>query len=144
MKLGNTSSKYFLPTLSFLLHGCATGMVPVQVTHPSEIDMTHYKRIVIDEIKGNMRQRFSDLMKESLIGSHRFQVLDRTRLGKILTELRLSESDLSDPASRFKTGKFLTASALIAGHAEGSYVERVTSQATCNSKENKGSCILFT
>lgn len=103
----------------FLLYGCATVMVPVQVIYPAEINMTPYKRIVIDKVKGNMGQKLLDLMKESLIEYGRFQVLDRTRLGKILTEHLLFESDLSNPAGTSRAGGFLTASALFAGHTEG-------------------------
>lgn len=129
----------------FLLYGCATVMVPVQVTYPAEINMTPYKRIVIDEVKGNMGQKLLDLMKESLIEYGRFQVLDRTRLGKILTEHCLFKSDLSDPASKSRTERFLAASALFSGYTEGRYVEKVTtSQTTCGSKENRRPFTLFT
>lgn len=141
--------KHILPGLLFLslilLAGCATVSIPIRLTHPAEINMTPYKQIAIAEIKGNMGQAFADTIKNSLVESNRFKVVDRARLNQILRELNLSQSDLADETKQVKLGKLLGASAMIAGHTEGKYDEKVTSsKTTCGPKDKRYPCIVYT
>lgn len=125
--------------------GCATVRIPIQVTHPAEINMTPYKQVAITEIKGDMGQAFSDSIKSNLVESNRFQVVDRDRLDHILRELNFSQSDLADETKRVKLGKLLSASAMIAGHTEGKYDEQLThSGATCGLKDKQYPCTVYT
>jgi tetratricopeptide (TPR) repeat protein len=125
--------------------GCATVRIPIQVTHPAEINMVPYKQIAISEINGNMGQAFSDAVKNDLVESNRFQVVDRARLNQILAELDLSQSDLADESKRVKLGKMLSASAMIAGHTEGKYDEKVTYfNSTCGEKNHEYACRVYT
>lgn len=73
-----------------LLSGCSTVNVPIPVTHPAEIDMTSYKQIVLSEINGNLGGQFGDGVKNQLVESNRFKVVDRARLSQIMGELKLS------------------------------------------------------
>lgn len=125
--------------------GCAMVKIPIPLTHPAEINMSQYKQIAISEIGGNMGQAFGDSIKNGLVESNRFQVVDRARLNQILGELNLSQSDLADETKRVKLGKLLSASAMIAGHTEGEYNEKITSfNATCGSKDNQYPCTVYT
>lgn len=124
-----------------VLAGCGTVRIPMQVTHPAEINMAPYKQVAISDIKGNLGQSFAGGLKEGLVESGRFQVVDRQRLDQIMRELRLSSSDLADTSKAKKMGKLLPAAALIAGQTDGNYKESVVYQdETCGSKDNKYPC----
>jgi curli biogenesis system outer membrane secretion channel CsgG len=141
MSLSKSGVCWFLATVAVAtLAGCATTIyIPVKVMHPAEINMTPYKQIVIGEIHGNMAQGFSDGVKESLVQSGHFTVVDRAQLSQILGEQSLSQSDLADPKSRLRIGKLLAASALITGHTEGEFKTEVTYQdSTCQRYLGKG------
>lgn len=117
--------------LVLLVSACAV-RVPIEVTHPAEIDMTRYKEVAILEIDGNMGRDFSDGLKNALVEGERFKVVDRNRMSQIMKELNISQSDLADEKKRLKLGKLMSASALISGHAEGDYKEQDTSmRMTC-------------
>lgn len=118
----------------FLLSSCGTVNIPMRVTHPAEINMTPYKQVALAEIEGNMGQNVSDAIKNLLIESGRFQVVDRSRLDQIMKELNLSQSDLADTFNRAKLGKLMSASAMIAGRAEGTYDEKLTKEETVCAK----------
>lgn len=102
------------------LAGCAsTQRVPITVVHPAEIDMSAYRQVAISGIKGNMGQDFSDHLKELLIGSGQFKVVDRQQLQHILDQLKISQSDLADPRYRRKIGRLISGAVWLTGHAEG-------------------------
>jgi curli biogenesis system outer membrane secretion channel CsgG len=133
----------FIVSLIFI-SGCGTVKVPINVTHPAEISMTQYKQIAISDIRGNMGQAFSDGLKNRLIESDRFKVVDRNRMNQIMKELKLSQSDLTDSRNTIKLGKLMSASALIAGHTEGNYKETRSSQrGTCYKDKKKYSCTTY-
>lgn len=116
--------------------GCSTVKVPIAVIHPAEICMTKYKQIAIADIDGNLGQAFGDEIKNKLVESDRFDILDRNHTNQIMTELNMSQSDLSDSNKRLKLGKLLPASAIIRGHTEGKYKETLTySNQKCGSKK---------
>lgn len=121
-----------------LLTSCGTVNVPMQVTHPAEINMTPYKQIALGEITGNFGQSTSDAIKNQLVEGGRFQVVERSRMDQIMKELNLSQSDLTDASNRAKLGKLMSASAMIAGRAEGKYEEKLTKDAqTCTDYSTK-------
>ena len=123
------NNRFFPAVVALGLAGCATTeRVAISVRHPAEIDMSAYRQIAIGEITGNLGQDFSDHLKETLIGSGQFQVVDRRRLQQIFRELKLSQSDLSDPRYRKRIGRLLSGAALVAGHAEGKVESKVTHQ----------------
>lgn len=110
--------------LLILFSGCGTVKVPIAVTRPAEINMTPYKQIAIGRIEGNMGQAFSDGIKNQLVESSRFQVVERSRLDQIMKELNLSQSDLVDSKNKAQLGKLLGASAMITGRLNGKYDEK--------------------
>jgi tetratricopeptide (TPR) repeat protein len=114
----------------------------MQVTHPAEINMSSYKQVAISDIHGNLGQSFAGGLKERLVESGRFQVVDRQRLDQIMGELRLSSSDLADSSKAKKMGKILPAAALITGHTDGNYDENIVYRdETCvDDKKNKYPC----
>lgn len=115
------SISVFLITMTF---GCTTVRVPISVTHPAEINMKKYEQIAISDINGNMGNRYGDELKNKLVESGKFKVVDRNQMDRILNELKLSQSDLTDSTQRAKLGKIMSASALIAGRVDGNYSEK--------------------
>ena len=134
-----------LVIISFYTTGCSTVAVPISVPHPAEINMSKYKQIAIGKFTGNMGQLVSDGIKNKLVESGKFKVVDRTRMTQIMSELKLSQSNLLSSKNRVKLGKLLGVSALITGYNKGSYKENVTSEeATCiNSDGQKYSCTRY-
>jgi hypothetical protein len=55
-------------------------------------------------------------IQQALAGTKRVQIVDRHLLDKVLQELRLSMSDLSDPATRLRVGKILVARLMASGN----------------------------
>lgn len=138
LNLGITLVSIFLVSI---LAGCGTVLVPMQVTHPAEINMSSYKQVAFSEVQGNLGESFAGGLKENLVESGRFQVVDRQRLDQIMRELRLSNSDLADSSSAKKLGKLLPAAALISGRTDGAYNETVVYQdETCGGKNNRYPC----
>jgi len=137
MKYSSVTKIVFSSVLLLILaSGCSTVKVPMKVTHPAEINMTEYKQIAVGDIDGNMGRAFSDGIKNSLVESGRFKVVDRSRMKQVMAELNLSQSDLIDSKNRVKLGRLLSASAMIAGHTEGKYKEKITtSKGKCGSKK---------
>ena len=120
------------------LNRCGTVNVPMRVTHPAEINMNPYKQVALSDIEGNMVQSVEDDIKNQLIESGRFQVVERSRLEQIMKELNLSQSDLADESNRAKLGKLMAASSMIAGNANGKYDEKLTYEdSTCTNYQTK-------
>jgi tetratricopeptide (TPR) repeat protein len=122
--------------------GCGTVRVPVQVTHPAEINMASYKQVAISRIDGTLGNAFEDDLKGRLVESGRFTLVDRARLDQIMRELNLSNNDLlAQSGKAAKLGKLLPATAIITGRTNGKYEEKMTYEdATCyrDSKDKKG------
>ena len=129
----------------FLISGCSTVKVPINVTHPAEINMSKYKQIAISTIDGNMSRIFIDDLKSRIIDSGRFTLVDRNRLDEIMHELRLSNSDLAQSDKAAKLGNLLPATAIITGRIDGDYKEKTeSSNATCYKDKVKYSCTNYT
>jgi hypothetical protein len=90
---------------------------------PAEINMAPYQSVAVADMRGRGNTVMGDTLEEALIGTNRFQVLDRQHLGSIMRELSLSSSDLSDPAKAARLGKLVTAAALIYGEVDETYRE---------------------
>lgn len=121
-----------------LLSACATVKVPMQVTHPAEVNMSAYKRIAIGEVNGNAGAQVLAEIKDALYREKYFEVADRTKMDAVLAELKLNYSDLAATDNQIKLGKLLPASALAGGNASSSYQESVSSRSgTCRDSEGK-------
>lgn len=120
------------------LSACSTVKVPMTIKHPAEINMSNYQQIAIGEIKGSHGRDFAGEIKNRLVESGRFKVVDRSRLDAVMKELNLSSSDLTESKNRAKLGKLLNASALIAGYLDGKYKESTSSKkSTCYKTSGK-------
>lgn len=139
-----TSTFFTLIVSLIFISGCGTVKVPIKVTHPAEINMAQYKQIAISDVRGNMGQAFSDGLKNRLIESGRFKVVNRKRMNQIMKELKLSQSDLADSGNTIKLGKLMCASALIAGHTEGNYKETTSrKQGKCYKDKKEYTCTTY-
>lgn len=130
-----------LVTLSFLfsLSGCSTVHVNVPVMRPAEINMARYRQIGVERFEGRHGAEVANLLQQELVNSGRFQVVNREHLAKIMRELQLSASDLSDPSKAVRLGKQLPASALIFGHVEDSeYSEEPLAYYDYETTDSKG------
>jgi tetratricopeptide (TPR) repeat protein len=114
----------------------------VQVTHPAEINMTKYKQVAITKINGTLGGPFAAELKERLVESGRFALVDRARLDQIMRELKLSNDDLlAQTEKAAKLGNLLPATAIITGRTDGKYDEKITHiNGTCyrDSNDKKG------
>src|SRR5258706_280151 len=104
----------------------ACGSVPVRgpVMRPAEINMVAYQSVAVGDVRGGRGTAvMGDSLEEALLGTNRFQVLDRQHMSSIMRELSLSASDLADPTKAAKLGKVMTAGALIYGDVDEQYRE---------------------
>lgn len=116
--------KYVPLVFSSLVCACAsTTQVLVTVQRPAQVNMSAYKRIAIGSFSGDYGPSFASNLKERLVGSGVFSVTDRSQLGQIFSELKLSQSDLADPKSRVKIGKLLSGAAIVTGSNIGVHFE---------------------
>ncbi len=123
-----------------ILNACGTIKVPVTMMHPAEINMSPYKQIAIGEIRGDHGRDFSNGIKNRLVESGNFKVVDRSKMNQIMRELNLSQSDLTASGNRAKLGKMLSASALVSGYLDGKYKEdRSSKKGTCTEVLGDGS-----
>jgi len=122
--------------LSFVLL-CACGSVPVRVPvmRPAEINMISYQTVAIGDVRGHGNTQMGNSLEEALLGTGRFQVLDRQHMSSIMRELQLSSSDLADPSKAAKLGKVMTAGALIYGDVDQQYRE-IPSEDRIKNKDN--------
>lgn len=133
-------SIFFVICLGMLeMGGCSTVSVPVVVRHPAEADLFNYKQIAIGTFHGDLGEKFYERIKQELVESpSRFRVLDRSMLNQILSELRLSQSDLVDARYRAKAGKLLGATALITGGMSKKYSETYQSfKSKCSNRDRR-------
>jgi tetratricopeptide (TPR) repeat protein len=90
---------------------------------PAEVNMTAYQALGVGELTGTGHRPMGDALEEALVGSNRFTVVDREHISSVMRELKLSSTDLADPASAARLGKVVTAEALIFGDVQSSYRE---------------------
>lgn len=127
-----------LPILAGAL-ACSTVHVSVPVTRPAEINMARYRQLAVERFEGRTGTEVANLLQQELVRSQRFQVVNRQNLDRIMRELQLSASDLSDPSKAIRLGKQLPASALIFGHVEESdYYEDPVTWTEYETTDDKG------
>ncbi len=102
---------------------------------PAEINMAPYSSVAIGGMTGNGDRPMTAALEESLVGTNRFQVVDRSHIDQVMRELNLSSTDLADPSAAAKLGKVVTAGALIFGDVTENYREDPDSK---SSKDDKG------
>lgn len=114
---------------------CGTVAVRVPVMKPAEVNMAAYPSVAIGGMSGNGERMMSDALEEALINSQRFTVVDRQHLAQVMSELKLSASDLANPASTTRLGNVVTATALIFADVTDSYREQPSED---HYKDDKG------
>ena len=97
--------------------------------------MAPYASVAIGGMTGNANGPLSAGLEESLVASQRFSVVDRTHMDQVLSELRLSSTDLADPAKAAKLGKVVTAGAMIFGDASENYRDKEAAAISRSSAE---------
>ena len=107
-----------------ILCACGTVAVRVPVMKPAEINMAPYQSVAVGEMTGSGNRPMTSALEEALVNTSRFTVVDRQHMEQVMRELRLSSTDLADPAAAAKLGKVVTAGALIFGDVQNSYREQ--------------------
>lgn len=105
----------FVVILGSILSGCSTVGIKVPVTRPAEINLRGKSEIIIGEVSGRGGAEIADYLKEKVIESGRFKLIDRQHLNRVLGELKLSTSDLADSEKQKQLGKLMTGSILVVG-----------------------------
>lgn len=144
-KINSRTATYVLTLiLLFFLNACSTTKVPVTIKRPAEINISQYRQIAIADIEGRHGLDFSGELKSRLVEIGDFKVVDRSRMGSIMRELQLSQSDLSESKNRAKLGRLLNASVLISGYLNGKYKEDVSyKDGTCYKLKEKRPCVIY-
>ena len=110
--------------VALLCAACGSVPVRVPVMRPAEINMVAYQSVAVGDMRGGRGTAvMGDSLEEALLGTNRFQVLDRQHMSSIMRELSLSASDLADPSKAARLGRVMTAGALIYGDVDEQYRE---------------------
>lgn len=112
-----------LAALLPLCLSCASGRVRVPMMRPAEVNLPGVQTLAITSMTGQGASLVSGLLEEQLVKGGRFQILDREHVDSLMSELKLSSSDLADAKAASRLGKLMTAGAIINGHLEESYTE---------------------
>ena len=109
---------------ALLLGACGGGYrsVRVPMLRPAEVNLSAYPSIGVTRLDGDRGTDFAALIEEKLVEAGRFQVVDRTHVAQVMSELRLSASDLAK-GNAVKLGGLVTAGALISGSVDERYRE---------------------
>ncbi len=131
------------------LFGCSTVGVKVPLMRPAEINLKGKNELVVGQISGPAADKMSAYVKQKAVDSGYFKVIDRKHLNRVMSELKLSTSDLVDNDSRKKLGKLMTGSVLIMGNIlDYNYTENLSREIrectkTVKKKEYKYKCTQY-
>ena len=115
-------SKYFIIIIAmFILNGCATVAVPVQIQHQAEIEIGK-KSVMILPIDGDLGQSFEENLKARLVSEGYVGVVDRTRMYEVMRGQCYAET-IMVLDDMVKLGKLMNASVIVAGRYDGRYTE---------------------
>jgi tetratricopeptide (TPR) repeat protein len=119
-----TITKYllFLLVIPVLVACSDMTHIYVTVTHPSEINMSSYKRITVDDFtedsfRGrNYARTSTNELISALVQSNYFEVLDKRNLMRILSENNLTLAGLSNTNNSSKIPETMKSLAMVSGN----------------------------
>ena len=134
-------ASFMVATLLLATTACSTVHVRVPIMRPAEINLRGKSELVIGAIDGPASSEINSMLKDSIVSSGRFKLVDRQHLDKVMQELSLSQSDLASTDSRRKLGKLMTGSIMLVGRVERDDYDEQTSvnKETCSKQVNKKS-----
>jgi curli biogenesis system outer membrane secretion channel CsgG len=102
---------------------CSTSRrIKVQINHPAQVNLSG--AVALSNFNGDRGGEVGALLEEKLLETGgRFQVIDRTHMNAVMSELRLSASDLAQSNNAVKLGQLMTASAIISADISDKYRE---------------------
>jgi curli biogenesis system outer membrane secretion channel CsgG len=105
---------------AMLFIGCAARPIPLQVEFekPGEVNLGAVRKIAVADCAGQGGTQVSNRMIAGLVAGGRYEVLERSRLSRILEELNLPESGVVDARTAARIGKAAGVQALIFGEIE--------------------------
>lgn len=92
-----------------------TSCVSPQVSVNKNADFSKIKRIAVVDFKGPESELASEIVTITLL-KYGADVVERQQLERIINELNLSKSDITDPNTRKKIGRLLSVDAFIVGN----------------------------
>ena len=102
---------------------CSTSRrIKVQIVHPAEVNLSG--SVAISALNGDRGGEVATLLEEKLLETGgRFQIIDRSHMGAVMAELKLSASDLAQQSNVVKLGKLMTAQSIISAELVDGYHE---------------------
>ncbi len=98
-----------------LIQSCGSTHISVPVTRPAEVNMSKYKKITVAGFRGRAGDHFSTEVTSALVSSKMFDVLDRSNLDLILSELGLTYDGITGNPGLPRGGKLAAPTALVTG-----------------------------
>jgi|GEM_PF-1491911 len=102
---------------------CSTSRrIKVQINHPAQVNLSG--AVALSAFSGDRGGEVGALLEEKLLETGgRFQVIDRSHMNAVMSELRLSASDLAQSNNAVKLGALMTAQAIISAEISDKYRE---------------------
>lgn len=101
--------KVFLLVLSIM------SCISPQISVNKNADFSKIKRVAVVDFKGPESELASEIVTITLL-KYGADVVERQQLDRIINELNLSKSDITDPNTRKKIGRLLSVDAFIVGN----------------------------
>jgi curli biogenesis system outer membrane secretion channel CsgG len=116
-------NRSFLLAAALLCAACSTSRrIKVQLNHPAQVNLSG--AVALSAFSGDRGGEVGALLEEKLLETGgRFQVIDRTHMNAVMSELKLSASDLAQSNNAVKLGQLMTASAIISADVSDKYRE---------------------
>ncbi|MBI3794377.1 MAG: hypothetical protein HY280_06570 [Nitrospinae bacterium] len=113
-----------LAVFSMALASCASDQINIamKVNHPAEINLKDVKKLAFGDFTGTNGKDLSGMIKNGLTGKG-YELMDRTQLDQIMSELKLNYSDLADRNKAVKLGSIMGASVILTGDYRIDYRE---------------------
>ena len=120
-----------------LLQGCGTTSINVSVTHPAEMNMLNYKKLIVNEFTGYKGNTINTELINALVESNRFEIIDRAYLNRVLYEGGLTYDGVLKNGMGEQVGSRVGRIALISGGiTKHDFKEEVTKGAANKDSKN--------
>lgn len=130
-----------------LASGCATVSVPVNVTHPAEVNLSMYNGVVLGSISGQLGRNLEDEVQKIFVTAGKPKVFGRHALGNHSLRLRDTTADVAAEKARTTKGAEVADLAYVTGSLSKN-IERKTEkqrkECTRSKTNQKYKCIKYT
>jgi len=131
----------FLLLIVFIISGCGTKKILINVKRPAEVNLKGYEKIAIGGLTGRKVQHANDVADEiaaAMYETKRFEVLDRKHIKAVIAEQELGLSGLIDENSAPELGRIIGTAAMIFGRIQTDEYKESTSKKDWVEKKKTG------